>query len=61
MGFVEPFENSTYNDEPFIAYRLLTAGEDWLLENQDQLELRKPPRQQPLQLAQVMIDDDVPF
>src|SRR6266568_120886 len=40
IRFVEAVEDHDINGEPFFRYTLLTAGEDWLLENQDRLELR---------------------
>jgi hypothetical protein len=43
VGFVEQFEGSDLNGNPIVACRMLAAGEDWLLENQDRLELRRPP------------------
>lgn len=61
IGFVEPYEDSTDFNQQFVAYRVLTAGEDWLLENMDKLELRKPSRQQAMQFEKKVTDDDVPF
>lgn len=43
MGFVEPFEESDINGNRFITYRLLTPGEDWLLNNHGKLELKYSP------------------
>jgi hypothetical protein len=40
------------NGEPFAEYSLIEAGERWLLENQDKLVLRTPPKP---------VDDDIPF
>ena len=64
LGLVEHYaENDDYNNTTFVAYRLTTAGEDWLLENQGQLELRlseKPPSQRPMDFDQGITDDDVP-
>lgn len=64
IGFAETIEDHDMNGEPFFRYRLLTGGEDWLLENQDRFELRrseKPPRQQRTTFEQGITDDDVPF
>jgi hypothetical protein len=35
MQFVEPSEDSDYNGNSFMVYRMLEAGEDWLLQNQE--------------------------
>ncbi len=72
LAFIEPFEDHDYNDNTFIAYRLLPMGEDWLVENQDRRELRKervasaptkkvsvPPTNE--YVGQGITDDDVPF
>jgi hypothetical protein len=65
LGLVDHYEDSDgYNNSAFVAYRLTTAGEDWLLENQGQLELRlseKSPSQRPMDFDQGITDDDVPF
>ncbi len=64
IQFVEAVEDHDMNGEPFFRYKLLTAGEDWLLENQDRLELRlseKPPRQGKIPFNHGSTDDDVPF
>jgi nucleoside 2-deoxyribosyltransferase len=61
MQLVEASEDSDYNSNPFVSYRMLEAGENWLLENQEKLELRitlKPP---PPRLSKSPLDDDVPF
>ena len=55
MGMVEPFEASERGGYKFAAYRMTPVGEDWLLDNQDVLELRLPARRTEL------FDDDVPF
>jgi len=70
MKFVEPFEfHGGYND-PYIAYRILETGENWLLDNQDKLHLRtapKPPKSQPGKMVDDDLgrmnisDDDIPF
>lgn len=64
IRFIEAIEDHDFNGVPFYRYKLLTAGEDWLLENQDRLELRlseKPPRQRQIAFNQGITDDDVPF
>jgi len=64
LGFVEPFEESDYNrDNSWTSYRITTAGEDWLLENQNQLEMRlsvRPPVPKRIPIEGVN-DDDIPF
>jgi hypothetical protein len=63
MSFVQAVEDSDYNSNPFVSYQILAAGEDWLLENQDKLELRvsaSPSRQRNMPVEGVA-DDDVPF
>jgi hypothetical protein len=68
-GFVEAYEDQNedqnYNSQSFVAYRLLTQGEDWLLANQEILELRvaeRPSTSTRRQaLATPITDDDVPF
>jgi hypothetical protein len=65
LGFVESFEeNNSYQNESWVAYRLTTAGQDWLLDNQDQLEMRlsKSVASPPQPLSETGItDDDLPF
>jgi hypothetical protein len=63
MGFVEAFEDSNYNGEPFMAYRLAPAGEDWLLDNQDKIQLRTGDDRSMEEVAfdPGISDDDVPF
>jgi nucleoside 2-deoxyribosyltransferase len=68
-NFVEAFEDSDYNgDETWTAYRLLSAGEDWLLENLEKLELRRTassPKKLTVRTPRIVSDgigdDDVPF
>jgi hypothetical protein len=36
--------SSSFNSDPWPIYKLTGTGEDWLLENQDRLELRVKPR-----------------
>lgn len=54
MHFIQAAEDNDYNGNPFVAYRLLDAGEDWLLQNQEKLELR-------VSGSVSLTDDDVPF
>jgi hypothetical protein len=67
LGFIEDFEDTDYNEShTWTAYRLLKAGEDWLLANADQLELRMEPRDQTMRpkkpgIPFIISDDDVPF
>ena len=65
LGLVEPFEDSDYNgNNSWTAYRLTTAGEDWLLANQDRLEMRRSvrtPKKKEAIFEQGITDDDVPF
>ena len=64
IKFVEAIEEHDINGEPWFRYKLLTAGEDWLLDNQDRLELRLTGEPLPLQVLppnQRITDDDVPF
>src|SRR5947209_4904225 len=54
--------SGNFNDDSYTVYRLTGSGEDWLLENQDRLELRL--QAQPTQkhvLEQRITDDQVPF
>jgi nucleoside 2-deoxyribosyltransferase len=63
-GFIEAYEDNDYNDNRFTAYRLTSQGADWLLDNQDKLQIRvsdDPPRQSELTLTDGITDDDVPF
>jgi hypothetical protein len=48
------------NGEPDTSYTLTAGGVDWLLTNQDRLELRKRP-QTPRGFRQAITDDDGPF
>jgi hypothetical protein len=64
LGFVEPFDESDPDSNgSWIAYRLTPAGEDWLLANQDRLEMRLSVR--PSVKREIPIEgingDDVPF
>jgi hypothetical protein len=63
-GFIEAYEDNDYNDNTFVAYRLTGQGADWLLDNQDKLQIRvsnDPPRQSELTLDEGIPDDDMPF
>jgi hypothetical protein len=64
LGLVEPFDESDPDSNgSWIAYRLTTAGEDWLLANQDRLEMRlsvRPSIRKGIPIEGVN-DDDVPF
>jgi hypothetical protein len=64
MEFVKAADDADHNGNPFVAYQILQAGEDWLLENQDKLELRvsmKSSPQQRIPFDSGITDDDVPF
>ena len=56
-GYVKSEQLGKYN-EWYFGYWLLQPGEDWLLKNQDKLELR---RTQPQRVDKGITDDDVPF
>jgi len=67
-GLIETYEDHDYNDNSFAAYRLTASGEDWLVDNQDQLEMRarREPPGHKLKSVEVdygkgITDDDVPF
>lgn len=66
MGFLQSYEDFDINGNAFLTYRVMTEGEDWLLQNQHQLELRKesrkaaPPLEDPF-AGMGVADDDVPF
>ena len=61
MGFVEQFEDRDFNDNEFMAYRLTGLGGDWLVENQDKLELRLSKLPHNARKTAEIADDDVPF
>lgn len=64
LGLIEAFEDSDVNGNPFTAYRITQSGEDWLLDNQDKLQIRvsdDPPRQPELEFNEVITDVDMPF
>jgi hypothetical protein len=56
--------DSYNNEEPWTVYRLTNEGENWLLDNQDRLELRLEAKPAPRAIRssqQRITDDDVPF
>ena len=55
--------SSDFNEPSWTIYKLTSKGEDWLLENQDRLELRQQPNPLQRQLAvdRPLTDEDVPF
>lgn len=59
MGFVEATEDSDINGNSFVCYRVLEPGENWLLDNQDKLELETSPRASAR--TETLSDDDIPF
>ena len=71
LRFVEAREEAAdYNgNSTYIVYRMLEDGENWLLENQDKLELRvsakpygsKPEATTKAYGAEDITDDDIPF
>jgi hypothetical protein len=64
INYIEAVEDYDFNNNPYFQYVLLKAGEDWLLENQDTLELRlpeKPTRQKSSSLGGGLNDSGVPF
>jgi hypothetical protein len=52
--------SGNYNEGPWTVYKLTTGGEDWLLENQDRLELRREPKVVG-DYGRGITDDEVPF
>lgn len=64
MHFVEAAEEPDYNGDDCVFYRILEGGENWLLENQEKLELRKASRRTVRSKEEPFQDitgDDVPF
>jgi hypothetical protein len=64
IGFIEAFEDSDYNGNSFTAYRLMKTGEDWLLDNQDKLQITvsgEPPIQRQMEFKESISDDELPF
>ncbi len=57
MRLVEAREDTDYNGNSFMAYQILEEGENWLLDNQDKLELQVPPKMP----RNRIISDDIPF
>jgi len=39
-GLIEHFTDKDFDGSTFVSYRLTDKGQDWLVENQDLLELR---------------------
>lgn len=63
-GLVDSAQDGSggFNEEIWTVYRLTGAGEDWLLDNQDLLELRRQPKSAQKRANPMLItDDDVPF
>lgn len=58
-GMLETFKdtNPWNHDEEFIACRMTNKGEAWVLQNQDQLQFRKPITPMPI----ISEGDDLPF
>lgn len=50
-------EYSNYNNEEYIACKLTELGENWILNNQDKIEFRKPGNQK----TTTSQEDDLPF
>ena len=66
QGFLSSAQehSGNYNDEPWTVYKLTNRGEDWLLDNQEQLELSlqpSAPTQRRLAYEHGITDEDVPF
>jgi hypothetical protein len=59
MQLVEAGEDSDDNGNPFISYRMLEAGENWLVANQEKLELRVAPKRS--RERNNHLDDDLSF
>ena len=59
-GYVRSEERQVSLEESFFAYWLTDKGEEWLLKNQDKLEMRQRPRSG-VQRDLGIRDDDVPF
>jgi hypothetical protein len=67
QGFVisEMQHSSNFNEEPWTIYKLTSDGEEWLLENQERLDLRQQPKSSRSSVRNLapgpITDDDVPF
>jgi hypothetical protein len=63
LKLVEAYEEGDYeSDRTWTAYRLTTAGEDWLLANQGRLEMRHSTGPSGgIPIEESITDDDVPF
>jgi hypothetical protein len=62
-GFVELSfsEGGNFNEDPYAVYGLSKLGEDWLIDNQSLLALRRQPSPERSQETIGITDDDVPF
>jgi nucleoside 2-deoxyribosyltransferase len=61
MGYIIPGEDSDYNGNSWVVYKMLPDGEDWLLDHQDRLELKAAPPPPVRRVSRFGTDDDVPF
>lgn len=65
IGLVEALEDEDQQSgEVYLSYRLTTAGQDWLLENQEKLQTRLSEdslNQQKFPFEPKLAEDDVPF
>jgi hypothetical protein len=64
MQFVQAGEDSDPSSgQTFVAYHLLEAGENWLLENQNKLHLKQRPDNSHSTVVSEssFSDDDAPF
>ena len=44
-GLIETFkEHSNFNNEDYLACKITTSGESWVMANQDKIEFRKQPK-----------------
>ena len=59
MNFVEALQDSDYNGNEFVCYRMLEEGENWLQANQEKLELRVAPKASRQSVNP--LDDEIPF
>jgi hypothetical protein len=48
-------------DEPWTIHKLTEEGEEWLLQNQERLDLRQEPKSVVTRGRRTITDDDVPF
>jgi nucleoside 2-deoxyribosyltransferase len=67
LGYIEAYQETEEYNQTWTAYRILSAGEDWLLANVDELQLRIQVRPRPTAktvaapASEGIGDDDVPF